>query len=580
MTKPIVYIVLSYVFLNFVLFLPDYLLLNIEDHALLPFFPDHHPYGRFSFDLVSLKQYLLHVFVRRYNLDPFRFSFEMFIIFTAGFLSAKFMKSKIIPNLGLGLIFVFFSFELYEALYYRYTGLLPSLSESIHQLYQATIYLTSLRDIPMLIQSLIGLIGILIIYRLIFEIWKFALRQSRFISASKTGFFFIFVTLGTWHISSLLWFDQSRVDPIILSNTRFIANNLQRDLGTKSNISTHFLNEIKTNSKVLRNTPIQSKLDIFFIIIESYGDILYTAPKYSKRYDLFLKQQQQILDDYNLVAFSQLSKSPTFGGMSWLASATLLTGNYVKTSAHHSFLEHHKKQVYSIIDLLNDSGYATISVEPGSHYQAEEEKSFLRFEETFIRGDLNYQGEPYGWGLVPDQYTLGYISDIVIPKQKERFFVQIKLVSTHSPFEVPKIQDHWQKLNRAKAYKNSPDILERYYQSIEYTMKSVVDFISQQRDDSLYILVGDHQPHLIKTTAGFKNLLTYNSPIHIIANEKYLNTKKSFLENYGFTQGLAVDTNKQPTDHRQFSNIITKILGKQSIADQKIGMDANLRWEN
>ena len=110
----------GFIALNFLLFLPFYLVFSYENN-FTPFFPLGHPRGGYDWQWLglvrSIYEYVMQLFVRRHNLDIFRLSAEWVLL-----CSTLVLVSRLIPRwrrcvttlAGLGYAFLL-SFLMYSA---------------------------------------------------------------------------------------------------------------------------------------------------------------------------------------------------------------------------------------------------------------------------------------------------------------------------------------------------------------------------------------------------------------------------------------------------------------------------------
>ena len=110
----------GFIALNFLLFLPFYLVFSYENN-FTPFFPLGHPRGAYDWQWLglvrSIYEYVMQLFVRRHNLDIFRLSAEWVLL-----CSTLVLVSRLIPRwrrcvttlAGLGYAFLL-SFLMYSA---------------------------------------------------------------------------------------------------------------------------------------------------------------------------------------------------------------------------------------------------------------------------------------------------------------------------------------------------------------------------------------------------------------------------------------------------------------------------------
>ena len=95
--------------------------------------------------------------------------------------------------------------------------------------------------------------------------------------------------------------------------------------------------------------------------------------------------------------------------------------------------------------------------------------------------------------------------------------------------------------------------------TIEYEWRLLADFIQaegQWRPDSIFFVVGDHQPRL---DCGFSEI-TYHTPVHVLSKDA------GFVERFGdvgFSQGLFTEPGaRAPLNHEGLFSLIVIKLGE------------------
>jgi hypothetical protein len=170
-----------------------------------------------------------------------------------------------------------------------------------------------------------------------------------------------------------------------------------------------------------------------------------------------------------------------------------------------------------------------------------------------------------------DQFVLHHIQKTEIEKATKPLFVQFALVSSHAPFsDQPRYVEDWESLgdgsmlhqaghNRFKVtWGLSGDVVNAYTAAITYEMQVMEGFLlNYVHDDTLFIFVGDHQPHQLVTGP---NNLTWSVPIHIACRNPV------FLEPFrrrGYIRGM-VPT--QPLPHVGMERFMEEFLSDFSTA--------------
>ena len=313
---------------------------------------------------------------------------------------------------------------------------------------------------------------------------------------------------------------------------------------------------------------LEHKPNIYLIFVESYGSVLYKRPDYKAAYTTLLKELEGELAAGGWQATSSLSSSPTWGGGSWLAYTSFLFGLRIDNQPQYLALRS-RYQVADYPDLgstLRNQGYryawvSSIDENLGDMAWAKYE-NFLSPDVWLRHKDLAYKGPQYGWGPAPpDQYMLNYADDL-LHKQSDRPLLFVTITqNSHYPWDLPPtLLDDWRTFNTLPPATTTTgdeidhaDKRRRYLRAIDYELRMLVDFIREHDDeDSIFILIGDHQPPQVSRRAD-----GWETPVHIVAKDPAF--LASFAD-YGFTPGLAVDLTTAPAHHEGMYSLLMRAL--------------------
>jgi len=258
---------------------------------------------------------------------------------------------------------------------------------------------------------------------------------------------------------------------------------------------------------------------------------------------------------------STFLNSPTYGGTSWLAHATLAGGVKLGSHMHYNLMITSKAK--TMAQFFNEAGYRTISAMPGTRWPWPQ-GVFFRYQTEYYAWNFGYKGPAYGWSTMPDQYVLEYIYRKEIQNQTQPLFIEFILVTSHAPFHhQPPYLDDWSRIGTGEIYHEMaavtfpivwPDLrnaAEGYVTAIIYELNVISDFIMRYLDqNALIIILGDHQPNVQITGEN----QPWSVPIHVISrNRDFL---KLFLKR-GYISGL-IPT--QPPPHRGMETFLHDFL--------------------
>ncbi|MCO5070989.1 MAG: sulfatase [Rhizobiaceae bacterium] len=301
---------------------------------------------------------------------------------------------------------------------------------------------------------------------------------------------------------------------------------------------------------IYANAPAGSLLDrlagrdIIVAFVESYGRSSIDNPLYAPTTSAALAHIQARLATSGLSARSAWLTSPTYGGQSWLAHSTFMSGLWIDTQGRYGALTRSGRK--TLIRLAGENGWNTIGVMPAIT-QAWPEASFYGYDKVLAAGDLGYKGLPFNWVTMPDQYTLSAFQRMVLaPASRAPVFAEIALISSHAPWTPIPTLLPWSEIGDGSVFNAqasdgaSPEevwsdhdrVRDQFRKAIDYTLRTIGEFAVNRADYApLIVILGDHQP------APFVSGSETNRdvPIHIIGDAETI----SRLDDWGWTKGMA-----------------------------------------
>jgi len=283
--------------------------------------------------------------------------------------------------------------------------------------------------------------------------------------------------------------------------------------------------------------------DVLLVFLESYGSVTYDRPAYERALAPARGRLAEALKDTGREVVSAFVVSPTFGGQSVLAHLSLLSGIEVRDSARYALLMTQKRP--TLVSAFKAGGYRAIAVMPGTR-QAWPEGAFYGFDDIYDAARLGYEGPPFGWWRIPDQYTLAALDARELERHPRKpLFVFFPTVSTHIPFRpVPPLQPDWRRMFSPQPYDAAPleralarrpqwtDLGEGYVAAVGYFFDVLGSYLRERASDDLVLIVlGDHQPAASVSGEG----APWDVPVHIISTRRGI---LEALERHGFRRGL------------------------------------------
>ena len=264
--------------------------------------------------------------------------------------------------------------------------------------------------------------------------------------------------------------------------------------------------------------------DIHLLIIESYGHTLFTNPVHREKIAPVYQSVAGRLKVAGWNARSGFLHSPAYGGRSWLADTTLITGRRIANQRLYD--EHIYTGEPHLVGQMAAAGYHTVFAAPGTRTTPKEWADYYGYDDYIIEGDFGYKGPFISFGRISDQFLL-HVAGRRFTNLDSPLFLTAQLVSSHVPFErIPVYIDDWSRLGDGSLYHTEgirefsnnwltgSEYPEGYIASIEYVFESILGYIERYVDEqSLIILVGDHQPRVPIS----ERTATYGVPLHFLS---------------------------------------------------------------
>jgi hypothetical protein len=286
--------------------------------------------------------------------------------------------------------------------------------------------------------------------------------------------------------------------------------------------------------------------DVMVFFVESYGRSAIEDPVLNPGTTELLAESTETLKKAGYVSKSGWLGSPTAGGGSWLAHSTLLSGLWIDKQNRYRNLTSSNR--LTLTSAFKKAGFDTMSVMPGAT-RAWPEGNFYGYDKVYDSRNTGYQGPAFSWAPQPDQYTLSWFEKNVHGPDHDPMFVEMPLVSSHTPWApLPQFID-WNDVGDGSVYKQiqqdgkkvkqvwrDPVKLRREYaRSIQYTLTTLVSWLELYGDkDTVMVFLGDHQPSAMVVGDGASR----DVPITILAKDRTVMAKTA---SWGWTDGIKPD---------------------------------------
>lgn len=330
--------------------------------------------------------------------------------------------------------------------------------------------------------------------------------------------------------------------------------------------------------------PLSRSPELRVFIVESYGQLIFERPVSGEPITQHLRELETALGAQGWYSVSGRSEAPVSGGRSWIADASLYSGLKI---SYESVFQHLKPSFVlrnTLPSLLSGLGYKTVVVEPKDRARpgVELENEF-GFDQTVFYADLDWQGPEWGWGIIPDQHTLGWLREKVIEPAEQPLFISFHMVASHAPWRSPPpLLENWRELAKqplgedhlesAEKTKKTPaemppsrdeaikrlgryqreagmqhsgvgsikdEKLLAYADVVHYDLEALAQHLEAEGSQRpmLVIIMGDHQPPFLAKRMGF------GVPVHVLATDPALLVE---FEARGFVSGMVPPMRGKP----------------------------------
>ena len=164
-----------------------------------------------------------------------------------------------------------------------------------------------------------------------------------------------------------------------------------------------------------RNSPPSRLLqglrgkDVLLVFVESYGQMAVQGTSFSPGIDAVVNAGTEQLQADGFSSRSGWLTSPTYGGGSWLAHATLQSGVWVNSPGRYSELVASKR--LTLAGAFRRAGWRTVADVPATHGSWPDGHSFYHYDKIWDRDNLGYRGPRFGFSPMPDQYALQALAE-------------------------------------------------------------------------------------------------------------------------------------------------------------------------
>jgi phosphatidylglycerophosphate synthase len=297
-------------------------------------------------------------------------------------------------------------------------------------------------------------------------------------------------------------------------------------------------------------TPSQDLLtrlrgkDVLLVFVESYGRVAVENSWFAPMVQQTLATSTAQLGSMGFDARSGWLRSPTFGGISWLAHSTLQTGLWIDSQQRYDQVLGGSR--LTLTRAFGNAGWRTVSDIPSDDGPWAQGRRFYGFDRMYNSRNVGYVGPRFSYARIPDQYTFRAFAQRELDGSHRRPVMgEIDLVSSHTPWTPLPHLVPWSQLGDGSVYDGmhashtsffqligGPDQQRDYARSIQYSLRSLVSFVRHAHDKNLVMVVlGDHQPNSNVSGTG----VSHDVPVSLIAHDPKVLDR---IGSWGWTPGL------------------------------------------
>ncbi len=296
--------------------------------------------------------------------------------------------------------------------------------------------------------------------------------------------------------------------------------------------------------------------DVVLVFVESYGRVAVEGSWFAPMVDQTLTTSTAQLSSMGYSARSGWLRSPTFGGISWLAHSTLQTGLWIDSQQRYDSVIPGDR--FNLSQAFGRAGWRTVSDVPSDEGEWADGRQFYGFQKMYDARNVGYAGPRFSYARIPDQYTFKEFAERELQRTDRRpVMAEIDLVSSHTPWTPLPRMVPWNQIADGSVYDGmrpahssfldllgGPDQQRNYAKSIRYSLRSLVSFVRHAHDKKLVMIVlGDHQPNTNVSGSG----VSHDVPISLIAHDPAV---LRHISGWNWTPGLQPhpDAPVQPMD--------------------------------
>jgi hypothetical protein len=329
---------------------------------------------------------------------------------------------------------------------------------------------------------------------------------------------------------------------LLAGQSRILADGFRDRVAFAASLADDPLGRIPANRLLAR---LKGR-DLLLVFVESYGRVMLDDPRYAAASRTQLDAMTHRLAAAGFGARSAWLTSPTFGGQSWFAHSSFVSGLWIDDQRRYDALV--ASQRPTLIADFRRAGWRTVAVMPEIS-MGWPEAAFFGHDALYDAPALGYRGAPFAYVTMPDQYTLAKFQASELARAgRPPIMAEIALVSSHAPWTpLPRLVP-WDSVGDGTVFDTArdggtpdevwadPEEVRRHYaDSISRVLATLESFVlAYGTDSTVLILLGDHQPMSFISGEDAPR----DVPVHIVARDPAV---LAVVDGWGWAAGMRPD---------------------------------------
>ena len=286
-------------------------------------------------------------------------------------------------------------------------------------------------------------------------------------------------------------------------------------------------------------TALRGK-NVVVAFVESYGRDAVEDPEFAPQVGAVLDRGTSELSAAGFAAQSGFLTSPTFGGGSWLAHDTLLSGLWIDNDQRHRTLLASDRMTLN--GAFRRANWQTVGVMPAVT-RAWPEGSFFGYDRFYDAKTLAYRGPKFSFGTPARPVHAGQLAAPGAGEARRQRDDRVGAGVEPRALDARPAAARLGRRRRRRGLpgaagrsddkrRNTGQIRADYRKSIEYTLDTLISYVQTYGDDDLvFIFLGDHQPAAVVTGENASR----DVPISIITRDRAVLDR---ISGWGWQDGL------------------------------------------